>query len=84
MARGIVLCISSHPINLHPDGRTVGPREWAEDVDLDDPVNVQSIADGHLTVLDQVPKYSPRTSSGEPNTPLSPSGPATGLTTNVN
>lgn len=75
MARGIVLCIASHPINLHPDGRTVGPREWAEDVDLDDPTNVQALSDGHLAVLTKVPKNSPRTESGEPNQPLVPSGP---------
>lgn len=78
MARGIVLCISSHPINLHPDGITIGPREWAEDTDLDDPHNAQAIADGHLTVLSSVPVHSPRTASGEPNTPLSPSGSTTG------
>lgn len=72
MARGIVLCIASHPINLSPDGISIGPREWAENVDLD--ANSQAIADGHLAVLTSVPQDSPRTESGEPNQPLIPSG----------
>jgi hypothetical protein len=76
MARGIVLNIGTHPITLHPDGRTVGTREWAEDVDLDDPVNSQAVTDGHLTVLTQVPVNSPRTESGEPIQPPTPSGPS--------
>jgi hypothetical protein len=83
MARGIVLGISSHPVDLHPDGRTVGPREWAENVDLDDPHNAQLIADGHLTVLTQVPQVSPRTKSGESDLPLTPSGPAAGAGVNA-
>lgn len=83
MARGIVLCIASHPINLHPDGLTVGPHEWAQDIDLDDPTNAQAIADGHLTVLTSVPKDSPRTASGESSTLPSPSVPLTLPSTEV-
>jgi hypothetical protein len=77
MARGIVLCTSSHPISLHPDGITIGPREWAEDIDLDDSVNAQAILDGHLTVLTKTPTSSPRTKSGEVEQPT----PVTSTTT---
>jgi hypothetical protein len=82
MARGIVLCTASHPIHTYPDGITIGPREWAEDIDLDDPTNAQAIKDGHLTVLTTVPKDSPRTKSGEPNQPT-PSGPVAEVKTNA-
>lgn len=86
MARGIVLCTSSHPISLYPDGLSVGPREWAENVDLDDPFNAQAIADGNLTVLTQVPTVAPRTASGEPveaAPSLKSTSPATGGTATV-
>jgi hypothetical protein len=71
MARGIVLCTANHPVSLHPDGRSVGPREWAEDVDLDEATNAQHLSEGLLTKLDKVPVSAPRTESGEapkPNT----------------
>ena len=84
MARGIVLNVGSHPINLHPDGITIGTREWAEDIDLDEPVNAQAIKDGHLAIIAGVPKESPRTKSGEPNQPLTPSGPQETVKTDAN
>jgi len=79
MANGIVLCVASHPVDLD-DGRTLGPGESADGVDVSHAHNQLLLDEGLVIELDTLPKDTPR--KDEDETPPPAEVPAVASTDN--